>query len=231
MSNGKTKKKGTSSTRKKTPTKKEAKPVVESKPEEEDPSLVEKLTDMTGSAFRFVTKTTETSLRVGKALLLSPEKQKMMEDAGQSLRDLRLVAGMTLSELSESLDINDKSILEAVENGTATLSFELILRLSALLARHDPVPFIIKYTRTYDPDVWDFLEDWGVGRLPLQYERERKFINIYRRHDEVRKLSDEDYDKLVEFTQAAFDMAVNFMKMQEPDAVEEEDDEESEPEE
>jgi len=156
-------------------------------------SLVWRITDLTGSALRRAAKTTETSLKLGKELLLSPDKKRILEETGHSLRDLRTVAGLTLNEVSEALDMRDRSFLEAVEDGTATLSFELILRLSSLLARHDPVPFIIKYTRTYDPDVWRFLEDWGVGRLPLQYERERKFVNIYRRKDAVRSLSDEEW--------------------------------------
>jgi len=179
--------------------------------ETEGRSLVWRITDLTGSALRLAAKTTETSLKLGKELLLSPDKKKLLEEAGHSLRDLRMVTGMTLSEVSDALDMRDRSFLEAVEDGTATLSFELILRLSSLLARHDPVPFIIKYTRTYDPDVWKFLEDWGVGRLPLQYERERKFINIYRRDDAARSLSDEEFDRLLAFTQSAFELALAFI--------------------
>jgi len=119
--------------------------------------------------------------------------------------------------------MKDMSFLQAVENGTATLSFELILRLASLLARHDPVPFIIRYTRTYDPDVWKFLEDWGPGRLPLQYERERKFINIYRRHDALRALSDQEFERLLEFTRSAFDLAVSFLRTSAGDSPEDPD--------
>lgn len=173
-------------------------------------SMLGRLADITGGALQFAAKTTETSLKIGRSLVQSTDR-KVLEEAGHSLRDLRLVAGMTLSELSDALNVKDMTFLEAVENGTATLSFELILRLSSLLARHDPVPFIIQYTRTYDPDVWRFLEGWGIGRIPVQYERERKFINVYRRHDEVRKLSDEDFEKLLDFTRATFDMALHFI--------------------
>lgn len=134
-----------------------------------------------------------------------------MVATGESLKDLREVAGLTISELSDAINLKDRSLLEAVENGTSTLSFELILRLAALLARNDPIPFIIKYTRTYNPDVWRILDDWGLGRIPLQYERERKFINIYRRHDAARALSDEGYDKVLAFTNNAFEMALHFI--------------------
>ena len=186
-----------------------ANPGGEGKPD--DRSLVWRLSDLTGSALRFAAKTTGTSLKIGKAFLSSADKKKLVEEAGHSLRDLRLVAGLTVNELSESLDLRDKSFLEAVEDGTATLSFELILRLASLLARHDPIPFVIKYTRTYDPEVWKVLKGWGLGRIPLQYERERQFINIYRSRDAVRKLSDEDFVRLLGFVQSAFDLALHFI--------------------
>lgn len=181
----------------------------------DDETLIDRLSGLTSSAFKFAKRTTQTSFKVGKALIHSQDQLKLMLAAGQSLKDLREVAGLTLSEANEALNLKDKSILEAVENGTATLSFELILRLSALLARNDPIPFIIKYTRTYNPEIWKILSDWGLGRLPLQYERERQFINIFRAHDEARKLSDDGYKKVLEFTQKAFDMSLHFIAEQE----------------
>lgn len=181
----------------------------------DDETLIDRLSGLTSSAFNFAKRTTQTSFKVGKALIHSQDQLKLMLAAGQSLKDLREVAGLTLSEVNEALNLKDKSILAAVENGTATLSFELILRLSALLARNDPIPFIIKYTRTYNPEIWKILSDWGLGRLPLQYERERQFINIFRAHDEARKLSDDGYKKVLDFTQKAFDMSLHFIAEQE----------------
>jgi len=170
-----------------------------------------RITGITNSAVNIARKTTGGSIKVGKSILNNQEQLKVMVAAGESLRDLREVAGLTISELSDAINLKDRSLLEAVENGTSTLSFELILRLAALLARNDPIPFIIKYTRTYNPDVWRILDDWGLGRIPLQYERERKFINIYRRHDAARALSDEGYDKVLAFTSNAFEMALHFI--------------------
>ena len=138
-----------------------------------------------------------------------------MVSAGQSLKDLREVAGLTVNELSEAINLKDKTVIEAVENGTATLSFELILRLAALLARNDPIPFILKYSRTYAPDTWKVLNDWGAGRLPLHYERERQFINIYRSQDQARQLSDEGYERVLEFTKQAFNLSLHFIAEQE----------------
>ncbi|MAZ06132.1 MAG: transcriptional regulator [Halomonas sp.] len=177
--------------------------------------LIDRLASLTGSALRFGVKATDTSLRVGRALINSQDQLRAMLTAGQSLKDIREVAGLTLSEMSEALNLRDKSVLEAIENGTATLSFELILRLAALIARNDPIPFIMRTTRNYNPEVWQLLNDWGVARLPLQFEREREFINIFRRHDDARTLSDEGFQKVLEFTRHSFEMSLHFVEEQE----------------
>ena len=173
-------------------------------------SLVKMMFGLTSAAVRLASKTSGVSALVGKALLSTPERKKMIEEAGASLKDIREVAGLTLKDLSDAVQLPDQSLLKAVENGTATLSFELILRLSALLARHDPLPFIIKFTRTYNPEVWAVLEDWGLGRIPLQLEREREFINIYRSNDAARKLSDAGFQRVLGFTRSAFETALGF---------------------
>lgn len=183
--------------------------ILESYPKDER-SIVKMFLNMTSTAMKLVSKGAMVSELVGKAVLSSPERVKMIEEAGSYLRDLREVAGLTRKDVSHTIQLADESFLAAVENGAATLSFELILRMAALLARHDPIPFIIKLTRTYNPEVWEILEKWGMGRLPLQLERERQFINIYRGHDRARKLSDEDFQRVLGFTRAAFEMALDF---------------------
>ena len=42
---------------------------------------------------------------------------RMMAVAGESLKDMREVAGMTVIEISDALNLRDKSIWEAVEDG------------------------------------------------------------------------------------------------------------------
>jgi len=163
---------------------------------------------------RIVTETGALPLRLGRALLPMPDSE-VMRRAGATLRELRELAGLTLDELGEAIDLEDHTLLEAVENGTAILSFELTLRLAGLLARHDPLPFIVRFTRTYNPELWQILEGWGVGRLPLQFEREREFINVYRRHDAARKLSDEGFSRVLDFTRAAFELSLHFIAEQE----------------
>lgn len=185
----------------------------------EEPSLISRLMDlpgsMAGSAINFVVKKTELPLRVGKAMLLKPDQADVLEKAGKTFRELREVAGVTLEELAQEVNLKDQSLLEAVENGTATLSFELIVRLASVLARHDPVPVALNLIRCYYPDLGAMLDDWGVGRWILHFEREREFINIYRRHDAVRQLSDEGFDKVLEFTKSAFEMALHFVANEE----------------
>lgn len=142
---------------------------------------------------------------------LSPEQSGLLREAGHYLYELRELAGLTSNDLAAALDVEDNSLLDAIEQGTATLSFELILRLASILARHDPLPFVIKMVRTYDPEVWQFLNDWGVGRIPLQYERERSFVNILRGRDKVRELSDDDFTALLKLTDSAFDLGLQFL--------------------
>jgi transcriptional regulator with XRE-family HTH domain len=182
---------------------------------DEEQSLISQVASLAAKAFRLAVKASDASIKVGKALMTSSSiDSKLMQESGAYLKDVRELAGLTQAELAEALHLSDHSLLAAVEKGTATLSFELILRLAALLARHDPVPFIIKFTRTYDPEIWDILEKWGVGRIPVHFERERQFINIYRGHDAARKLTDKGFDKVLHFTRAAFEMALHFVSEQ-----------------
>jgi transcriptional regulator with XRE-family HTH domain len=139
-----------------------------------------------------------------------PEASEMRREAGAYLRELRQLAGLTVDELADAIELGDRSLIEAVEEGTATLSFELVLRIAAILARHDPVPFVARLIRTYNPVLWQLLDDWGVGRLPLQLERERQFVNVLRGHDEARALPDRDFEAVLAFTRAAFELALHF---------------------
>lgn len=139
-----------------------------------------------------------------------PQTTALRHEAGAYLREMRELAGFTVDELADAIELRDHSLLEAVEAGTATLSFELLLRLAAILARHDPVPFLSRMVRAQNPMLWQLLEDWGVGRLPLQLEREQAFVNILRGHDRARALTDDEFDRVVAFTRAAFELALDF---------------------
>lgn len=145
-----------------------------------------------------------------------PGAARMRRETGAYVRELRELAGLTRAELARALELRDVSLLEAVESGAATVSFELILRLAAILARHDPVPFVSKLARTYNPVLWELLRDWGVGRLPLQLEREREFVNVLRSRDDARSLSDAEFSALLAFVDASVDLALRFSTPRRP---------------
>ena len=49
----------------------------------------------------------------------------------------------------------------------------------------------------------------------VQAERELKFVNIYRNVDNARTLSDDGFNRVIDFTQKAFLMALHFVSEQE----------------
>ena len=164
--------------------------------------------DAAGGAIAFLLDATGDPLGL-KPLLAGPAHPgKLAREAGNYVHELRELAGLTVNDLARALELRDSSYLEAVEAGTATLSFDLILRLSAIVARNDPLPTILRLTRTTNPALARFLEDWGAGRLPLQVERERRFVNVLRGNDDARDLGDEQFAEVLRFTKAAFDSAV-----------------------
>lgn len=142
----------------------------------------------------------------------SPERLEAMAEAGRFLRDTRETAGLSLQELADRLELNDEGVLKGVEAGEAILPLEIMLRSVSLLARHDPVPFLIKFLRSYNPGLEATLEQWGVMALPKNFERERRFINLYRQHDFLRELSDEEHQRFIEYMDASTKLVVEVMQ-------------------
>lgn len=142
---------------------------------------------------------------------MEPERLEAMADAGHFLRDARETAGMSIKDLTETLGLADKSVLEDIESGETIMPLELMLRSASLLARHDPIPFLIKFMRTYNPALEKTLEQWGVLALPKQYERERRFVNLYRQHDVLRSLSDEEYERFIHYMESSSNLVLDVM--------------------
>ena len=142
---------------------------------------------------------------------LEPERLEAMAEAGRFLRDARETAGLSLKDLSERLGLSDKSMLEDVERGQTIMPLELMLRSASLLARHDPIPFLIKFMRTYNPALEKTLEQWGVLALPKQYERERRFVNLYRQHDVMRTLTDDEYERFIHYMESSCNLVLDVM--------------------
>jgi transcriptional regulator with XRE-family HTH domain len=145
-----------------------------------------------------------------KMMLPKPGQRPALQKTGAVLRRMREGAGLSISEVGAAIDLKDPVLLELVENGKVALPFEIILRLAAVLGRNDPISFVMRFTRSYNPDVWKTLEALGIGRLALQAGREREFANLYRASDAARRLPDEDFAEVLAFTKAAFEMALAF---------------------
>ena len=193
------------------------------KTEPENESLIESLRRLTGQVaggtIGLARNTAAMTAMFGENWLrntvlnqLEPERLEAMAEAGHFLRDARETAGMSLKELSESLGLADKSILEDIESGQTIMPLEVMLRSASLLARHDPIPFLIKFMRTYNPALEKTLEQWGVLALPKQYERERRFINLYRQHDVLRSFTDDEYERFVHYMQGSIHLVLEVMQ-------------------
>lgn len=145
-----------------------------------------------------------------KAVLPGLSEPGAWTRTGAALRRLRQAAGLTISEVGTAINLKDPSLIEAWEKGRIAVPFEIVLRLAAVLGRNDPVGFVMKFTRSANPELWRSLENLGVGKLLIQSAREREFANIYRADDEARQLSDKEFAEVLTFTRAAFEMAMAF---------------------
>jgi transcriptional regulator with XRE-family HTH domain len=172
--------------------------------------LARQLRSWTDSVLGFAGMATDASMAAARLVLPKPEQRKALEKAGGLLRSARETAGLSLREVGDAIDLKDPALLTLVENGKAALPFEIILRLASVLGRHDPLPFVMRFTRAYNPDVWRALEDMGIGRLAVQAGREREFANLYRGNDTAREFSDEEFAKLIAFLKSALELALSF---------------------
>ena len=155
-------------------------------------------------------KPIEAASGVLEAMLAGLAEPGVWGKTGAALRRLREAAGLTITEVGAAINLKDPSLIEAWEAGRLAVPFEIILRLAAVLGRNDPIAFVMKLTRSTNPDLWRSLEGLGVGKLLVQSAREREFANIYRVDDAARALNDEEFAEILTFTRAAFEMAMAF---------------------
>ncbi len=178
-------------------------------------ALAHQLRGWTDSVLGIAGAAADVSLNVAKSMLPKPQQRAALEKAGAAVRGMREAAGLSIKELGEAINLKDPALLELVEHGKVALPFEIVLRLASVLGRNDPIPFIMKLARTYNPELWRTLEDLGIGRLVVHAGREHEVVNIYRSNDAARRLTDEDFAAVLDFTRTAFEMAVAF-RMQNP---------------
>ncbi|HLA36486.1 MAG TPA: helix-turn-helix transcriptional regulator [Rhodocyclaceae bacterium] len=143
-----------------------------------------------------------------KAVLPGSSRPGGWAKTGAALRKVRESAGLTIQEVGAAINLNDPALIETMENGVINVPFEIVLRLAAVLGRNDPIGFVMSFTRTSNPEIWNSLEALGLGKLILQSAREREFANIYRGADDARNLSDAEFAEVLAFTRAAFEMAM-----------------------
>ncbi len=172
--------------------------------------IAQELRHWTDTVLGIAGSATDLSLNLAKARAVKPHHRAAIEKAGSILRQAREAAGMTTKELGRAIDVGDPQLLEQAETGKAALPFEIILRLAGVLGRHDPLTFVMKLARSYNPPLWKALDDLGIGRLAIQAGRERELANLYRANDAARQLSAEDFAAVLAFARTAFDLAVDF---------------------
>lgn len=173
-------------------------------------SLARQLQSFATSVLGNVGTATDVAFTLAQSRIHRPGTKAAVAKGAALLRDLRQAAGLTLDDLGRALEVDDPSFMGLVEKGKVGLPFELILRLTAVLGRNDPVGFALHVTRAYNPQMWKALEAVGVGHLLVQAGREREFANIYRSHDAARALSDADFAAALSFADAAFSTALAF---------------------
>ena len=173
-------------------------------------SLTGSIRSLAGQVIDIAGAAVDASLGVGGLLARDAIQRKDLAKAGAFLRKVREQAGMTIADVGHAVDLKDIVLLELAESGKAALPFEVILRLAAVLARNDPIPFVLNLTNTYSPAIGRTLKALGIGRLVEHARREHDFINVYRSRDAARRLSDAEFSRVLAFVAAAFDLALDF---------------------
>lgn len=179
-------------------------------------SVARQLRSWTDSVLGIAAPAADLALNLARTQFGDPRQKAAISKAGSALRSMREAAGMTMQEVATAVDLSDPTLIEAAEGGKIALPFEMVLRLAGVLGRSDPLTATMRLARAYNPDLWKALDQLGVGRLVVQAGREREFANIYRGNDEARRLNDEDFAKVLDFTKTAFDMAVDFRRQAAP---------------
>lgn len=149
-------------------------------------------------------------------MMRTPDYMMQMGKSGRYLKDLREVAGLSVEELARTIKMDNPDTLKAIEEGRSPLNLDILYRLASFHARHDPLGFMLKFSREHAPLLWQILKLSGMDKLLISAEREVKFINIYRAHDKARNLSDEQFDKVIAFMDKAFDMALDLVDAPQP---------------
>jgi transcriptional regulator with XRE-family HTH domain len=183
------------------------------------PSLKSQIRSVAGQVWDWAGIAAEIATGIAKPLVKNPASQKAVAAAGKFLRDARETAGISIDDLAQAIKLEDHTVLELAESGKVAIPFEIILRIASLLARNDPIPFVVALSRGYAPGVWKAFEQLGMGNLVMHTAREHEFINIYRSRDSLRTLSDAEFAHLLGFVGSAVDTTAGLIDgLKKPDA-------------
>jgi transcriptional regulator with XRE-family HTH domain len=183
------------------------------------PSLKSQIRSVAGQVWDWAGIAAEIATGIAKPLVKNPASQKTVAAAGKFLRDARETAGISIDDLAQAIKLEDHTVLELAESGKVAIPFEIILRIASLLARNDPIPFVVALSRGYAPGVWKAFEQLGMGNLVMHTAREHEFINIYRSRDSLRTLSDAEFAHLLGFVGSAVDTTAGLIDgLKKPDA-------------
>lgn len=169
-----------------------------------------------GLATQTLAKAAGQSSNFFEMFLKAPEYMEQAGKAGRYLKDLREVAGLTLEDLGKAIEYENLDLLKAIEEGRSPITLDILFRLASFYSRNDPITFMMDFSKAYAPWLWQMLRFTGLEKLLITLERELKFINIYRAKDNARHLNNRDYERVLAFTQQAFDSAVDFVDPQPP---------------
>ncbi len=174
-------------------------------PKTPNPGLTSQIRSVAGQVWDWAGMAAELAAGMTKPLAKNPASRKAVVAAGRFLHDARETAGISIDELARAVKLDDRTVLELAESGKVAIPFEIILRIASLLARNDPIPFVLALSRGYAPGVWKAIEQLGMGNLLLNTAREHEFITIYRARDSLRILSDAEFARLTRFVESAVD--------------------------
>jgi transcriptional regulator with XRE-family HTH domain len=169
------------------------------------------LKNFPGMAAQTFAKAAGQSTNIFEMLMRAPEYMEQAGRAGRYLKDLREVAGLTIEDLGQAINVENPDLLRAIEEGRAPITVDILFRLASFYSRNDPITFMMDFSKTYAPWLWQMLRFTGLEKLLITVERELKFINIYRSRDKARQLDNQEFEKLVQFTQQSFDLALDLI--------------------
>lgn len=129
------------------------------------PNLVHELANFAGvlasQAVRFGAEMLKTPFLLAQSTLIRPEQwehlspmqRAILVEMGQTLRQYREQAGLSLRQLADQIDETDVNLLEQAEAGRALLSSESLTQLVARLVRTNPEEALAELAKNYSPEL------------------------------------------------------------------------------